>query len=219
MSAVLAGALLLASALESRGQTFHTNAVFNVTFSLPGVQQNVLVLGTNRFIFTAIPAKIANAQIIQALAPNFPSTDLSKAILMFKTADVGTSEVRSFFILRAGTNEVDLSPFFSFALPSAYATISAQTLGSIASTTNQTDYTAMQIGLQSSALSFDLQGFSNFKMSSTVDHGKVIQTQPFPTTMTVTVDGPGSAQGFPISFHGSVAFTGRKLEVVQDSDP
>ena len=77
----------------------------------------------------------------------------------------------------------------------------------------------MQIGLQSASVSFDLQGFVNFKMSSTVDHGAVIRSQPFPTAMTVTVDGPGAADGFPISFHGSVAFTGRKLEVVQDTGP
>ena len=153
----------MAGASRSGGQTFHTNALFNVTFSLSGVQQSVLAVGTNRLRFTATPAKIANAQIVQALARSFPSLNLSKAVLMFKTADVGTSDVRSFFVLRAGTNEVDLSSYFSFALPSAYATISAKTLGSTASTTNQTDYTAMQIGLQSSVLSFDLQGFSNFK--------------------------------------------------------
>jgi hypothetical protein len=219
----LAVALLLLGLFPSRtrGAVFHTNATFNVAFSLPGVEQDVTVIGPPPTpVYTAVNGKIANAQIIQALAPLFPGRSLAGSKLLLRTFDVGASDAHTAFILRQGTNDLDLSSYMTFSLPSAYATVTTQTIGSTANSTNQTDYTVMQFAMQTSMLSFDLQGFTNFKMSSLVDHGQVTQPEPFPTTFSAKVDGVGKVQNFNFLFHsGSVSFTGRTLEIVQDTTP
>lgn len=211
--------LLTLAGSNVQGAVFHTNATFKVTFSLPGVEQAVNVVGPPPTTFyTAIPGKIANQQILQALTPFVPNANLSGATLMLRTFDIGTPDVRSSFILRKGTNDFDLSSYMSFSLPSAHPTITAQTTAS-GGATNQTDYTIMQFSFQTPQLNFDVQGFTTFKMSSIVDRGTVVQSQPFPTTISASVDGAGNVDGHSFIYHGTVSLTAPKVDIVQDPSP
>jgi hypothetical protein len=144
---------------------------------------------------------------------------LSNAKLIIKTDQLGTDHFRSKFRLRKGATDIDVSDYMPFD-QSLLAIVSAETTNSAGTITNATDYTITHFTLSGSGLSFDVQGFGIWKSSSLVYGGKTIMADPFPSSIMVSaLDGVGFARGAELTFHGSVAITGRKIEVVTNQLP
>ena len=86
-------------------------------------------------------------------------------------------------------------------------------------TTNAIDYTLPIFTLTGPLMQFDVRGFGTLKSSSVVDHQNVIMARPLLSSLTSSLDGVAIVQGESVVLHGSVAITGRKVEVVPNQMP
>jgi hypothetical protein len=211
---VLGGASAVAQT-NTNTVSLHTNAYFNVNFSLTAYEQSVLPFGSNRVVLTARAMKVGTGDIIHTLLKTISgASNFTSAKLLFRAADVTATNENDTFVLRSRTNEVDVSNFLTFSFPDKYATVTAQMPAGKGATTNSTDYRIMEFVQQSTPVwQFDVQGFTIVRSSSIVDHGHVISAPPYPVSITAAVSGSGNVNGQQTIFKGLVALTGRKIEI------
>jgi hypothetical protein len=166
--------------------------------------------------YTAIPAHIGNREILAAISSALSSNSLSSGKIIIKTAFRSTGFTSS-FILRKGTNDIDISGYLP--LFSQFADVTTETTDSRGTVTNAIDYTILNFNMFTPLIRFEVQGLGIWKSATLVDHGIHLTSQPFPSSITSSVDGVARVQNEDIIIHGSVAITGRKLELVPNVPP
>jgi len=129
------------------------------------------------------------------------------------------------FILRDGTNDIDVSPYLSFQFPASsgffgqHRTVTTERFNPKAATTNSLDYGVIQFTLSQTVGLFDLQGFVKLATSSLVDKGKVIRSRPAPLALRAELGGSGFADKASTVYRGTFTAAGRKIEIKQEPNP
>ncbi len=221
--AVLAASSVL-FLVQVHGQTvnsFQTNVTLNARFSLTAYSQNYTLYNpSNAPLKTAEVIKIVSGDIINAVGASITNTFPSTAKLMFKTTNLGATNQHTSFIIRNGTNDVDITSFQVGTNVVAYLDFSfpETTVSTVRSAgpakTNSTDYSVLQFSMNTVRGNFDLRGFTILSSASVVDKGRVLEASPFPNAFTVSVAGSGALGGKPTVFRGTVTVSGRKVEIV-----
>jgi hypothetical protein len=214
-TAIVLGAVSAVAQTNTNTVSLHTNAYFNVNFSVTAYEQSIIHFGSNETVFTAHTMKLGTGDIVHSLLKAISgASNFTSAKLLFRAADVSATNENDTFVLRSGTNEVDVSNFLTFSFPDKYATVTAQMPAGRGATTNSTDYRIMEFVLQNTPLwNFDMQGLTIVRSSSIVDRGHVISAPPNPSSITAAVAGSGDVNGQQAIFKGLVALTGRKIEI------
>ncbi len=192
----------------------HTNVIFNVSIAMTTSQQDVLPASSNLFFYVVHKGSFATAGVANALAntPLFRTNHLEGAKLLFRVSDLGPDRTAQ-FILRKGTNDVDVSSYINLSFPGATVTAKTPTSDT---TTNATDYTLFDLNVGMPSGNFDVQGFCIVKNTSVFNGRELIQSQEFPATITAKVAGTGYAGGKPTMFRGTVLISGRRVEIKED---
>jgi hypothetical protein len=155
-----------------------------------------------------------STQIAAAIAalPRFQNDRLAGAKIFYRVANLGPGRTAG-FILRKGTNDVDISDFLTLGFPDTYVTVTSKGPGAN-NTTNAVDYGIISLGLSGpSAGFFDTEGFGIVKSSSVFKGRDLIQSEEFPATISAKVGGSGYAHGSKAIYQGTVTLSGRKVEL------
>jgi hypothetical protein len=235
---IAVGALFLAvittATANAQTNSYRTNVLLNLTFSLTAYEQTYIILSTNAIAPTAKASKVATDGVIRAIARQAHITnDLSNAKLYWRrswtNADDVTSNivVTSDIIIRRGTEDTVVNNFFfNFemngswdgqepgSLPNSVTTLRA----TLAGATNTTDYANCNISLHSSLGSFSLQGIATVRSGSLYNGKSLIDRWPSPISFTASVAGSGSIGFFHrAEWKGTVMGSGQKVEIEQIS--
>jgi len=190
----------------------HTNLIFNVSISMSTFKQNYVPVSTNLAFLRIGSGTFGTRDVadIIADAPLFRTNHLRGARLLFRVSDLGPNRTAQ-FILRKGTNDVDVSPYLAFGFPGTVVTSKAPAPNN---TTNATDYGTFQLVLYSTpAGRFDVQGFSLVKNTSIFKGPELIQREEFPASIVATLGGTGYSGGYPTILRGTVVISGRRVEI------
>jgi hypothetical protein len=212
-----AGLILLAVLRLNASAATHTNLIYNVSISMATYRQDFFIISSNSAMRIIRNGKFSTGDIANAIAsaPLYATNNLKGAKLLFRVADLGPARNPQ-FILRKGTNDVDVSGFFTLTFPSQYATVTSKAPAAN-NTTNATDYTIFDLSLSGTAAGyFDTQGFCIVKNSSVFNGRELIQREEFPATITAAVAGTGQSGFSPTLYKGTVVISGRRVEIKQD---
>src|SRR5260370_5080460 len=161
---VAVGALLLAvitlATANAQTNSYRTNVLLNLSFTLTSYQQYYIFLTTNGFggpyAPTAQTGKVTTAGVIQAVARQANITgDLSNAKLYMRTSwinadDVTRGNVTTGIIIRRGTVDTPVDNYILVSFPDNVSTLRATLSG----TTNVTGYANCNVSLGTSQGSF-----------------------------------------------------------------
>jgi hypothetical protein len=204
----------LAGPSAAQAQTSHTNAVLLTTFSLTAYVQESN--DTNSPVWTTSSRKFGNADIINALATDYglPTNNFTPASLVLLARDVlePTNFHLSFF-LRSATDDVDVSTNIDANIPNDVGTVSTVIPAPFGRSTNDTSRSIMVLTLDTTNVSFSIQGPVRLDSKSIVFNNKVVSKQPFTTLLTATVAGAGKIDGKDAVFTGTVKTAQRTIEV------
>jgi hypothetical protein len=210
---------------------FQTNVLLGCTISLSAFIQDVLLLTTNIGLPTIDPGRIANGDVIKAIAGEIGhGTNNPVGGKLYLLTDIG-SDTGSKFILRTAAKDYDVSQYLSIIIPATrsfsffgstpHQTVTTERPNVKAGTTQNTSYTIVGFSLSTSQMDFDVQGLALFHSNTLKDKGKIISSNPFPASMTVGVAGSGSGSGArgrgKIVVKGTVTLGARIIEIVKKS--
>jgi hypothetical protein len=220
---VAVGALLLAvitmATANAQTNSYRTNVLVNLSFSLTAYEQTYIFLSTNGFggpyAPTAKTAKVATDGVIRAIAKQAHITnDLSNAKLYWRLSWTNSDDVTRNIIIRRGGEDTVVNNFiFDLSFPDSVTTLRA----TLAGTTNTTDYANCNITLGSSQGSFSLQGIATIKSGSLYNGKTLIDRSPSPISFTASVAGSGSIAFHQAEWKGTVMGSGQKVEIEQIS--
>ena len=207
MTRLLHFAILALVATGSATKTVHAaevaaNTFLNVNISLNGVKQGELGI---------TKVRISNPEIIQAIGNETAHTFSTKAKLLLKIP-VGLEAGPAFVIRDSGaTNVVD------FEVPSDILwmiqigdSVEARRTSPVGITT-ATQATIWEFALQSSQVSFDVQGYTTCALDNRGNQGQTL-ADICPTTTSSKVTGTGwDAEGNSIVLQGTISANGRKI--------
>jgi len=219
---IAVGALFLAvittATANAQTNSYRTNVLLNLTFSLTAYEQTYVFLSTNGFSGygpTAKTSKVATDGVIRAIARQAHITnDLSNAKLYWRLSWTNADDVTSNIIIRRGGEDTVINNFvFDLSFPDSVTTLRA----TLAGTTNTTDYANCNITLGSSQGSFSLQGIATIKSGSLFNGKTLIDRSPSPISFTASVAGSGSIGIHRAEWKGTVMGSGQKVEREQIS--
>ena len=212
---------------------FRTNMLLGCTISLSAFVQGVTPLGTNFGLPTVDPGRVSTANVIKSIATDIGhGTNDPVGGKLYLVTDIGDPNSSSRFILRAGTNDYDISQYltisfpatrrydfiFGFPSPTPHQLVRTERANFKNGTFTDSSYTVAGFSLTTSTADFDVQGLCSFRATSVKDKTKLISSSPFPTSINVGVTGSGSGSAThgrqKMVFRGTVTLSGRKLEIV-----
>ena len=221
LKAALLGALLTVMPLvtaNAQTNTYRTNVLLNLTFSLTSYEQVYLFLSTNGFEGPYAPSakteKVVTSGIIKAIASYAHiAGPLDTAKLYYRISWTDPNDISRDIILRNANGDTNVSNFILVSFPDSVS----QTRAALNGTTNSTDYANCNVSLGTSSGSFTLHGIATLKSASLLMNGRVIDPRPFPTSFSGTVAGSGSIGFHQAEWKGTVMGSGQKVEVQQVS--
>jgi len=235
---IAVGALFLAAitmaTANAQTNSYRTNVLINLSFSLTAYEQTYIILSTNAIAPTAKTAKVVTDGVIRAIAKQAHITnDLSNAKLYWRLSwtnadDVTTNIiVTSNIIIRRGTEDTVVNNFiFDFKMngswggqePGSFPDSVTTLRATLAGTTNTTDYANCNVSLRSPSQGiFSLQGIATVRSGSLYNGKSLIDRWPSPISFTASVAGSGSIGFHRAEWKGTVMGSGQKVEIEQIS--
>src|ERR1041385_2609250 len=195
---VFAASLLWLSA--SQAET-HTNAVLKTTLTLTAYVQE----DTNSSVWTISTRKFSNADIVNAITTDLglSASDYTSNSLILLSDDVVTNHHLAFALRSISGVDTDISTNLDIAIPQQYAVITSIRPAPFGRTTNSTDLTIFEFGLNTTNVTFDIQGPATLNSTSIILDGKVIDKYPFSSLLTVSLSGGGKINGKDAVFNGT----------------
>ena len=239
----LAAVCLAFGVLQINAQTnsFRTNIVLNVSVSLSALVQNISLLRSNNLLFSVgRPMKVDTKGVISSLSglqTSITSSDTfttngstiitntifttntlptfgSNAKLLFQYTDVGTSTQSTGFLVRAGTNDTDISAYLQLFFSDSSTSVRNLRTNENRGTITETDYILSELRLQNTAKGdFAVQGFTTRPATTVVNNGQIIGSGTFPTAIIAQVAGQGHVGNQNAIFRGTVTAADRKIEI------
>jgi hypothetical protein len=213
---IAVGALFLTvitmATANAQTNSYRTNVLLNLSFSLTAYEQTYIVLSTNLAAPTAKTDKVATDGVIRAIAKEAHVTgDLTNAKLYWRLSWTNADDVTRNIIIRRGTEDTVVNNFiFDLSFPDSVTTLRA----TLAGTTNTTDYANCNISLHSPSQGyFSLQGIATIKSGSLYNGKTLIDRSPSPTSFTASVAGSGSIAFHRAEWQGTVMGSGQKVEI------
>ena len=194
----------------------HTNLIYNVSLSMSVAEQEFIPLSTNIFFFGIHHGRFTSADVANLIVNSsaYRTNNLRGAKLLFRVADLGTNRTAQ-FILRKGTNDVNVETFITLSIPQTAVTSKSPGANN---TTNATDYTTLELDIPGGTSGgwFDATGFCLVKNTSVFKGQQLIQAEEFPATITANIAGMGSSGGKKALFRGTLLLSGRRVEIKED---
>jgi hypothetical protein len=221
LKAALLGSLLAVmpvAKVNAQTNTYRTNVLLNLTFTLTSYEQVVLFLSTNGLNGPHAPSakmgKVVTSGVINAIAnqANIPG-NMANAKLYYRLSWTDPEDVSTDFILRVGNLDTNVNNYVLVAFPDSVT----QERATLNGTTNAIDYANCNVSLGTRTGSFTLHGIATLKSASLTMNGHVIDRRPFPTSFSGTVAGSGSIGFHQAEWKGTVMGSGQKIEVEQIS--
>lgn len=220
IKAALLGSLIAVMPLAkiNAQNTYRTNVLLNLSFTLTSYEQVYEFFSTNGFGGPYVPSaktsKASTASIIQAIASygHIPG-NMANAKLYYRLSWIGTNDISRDIILRVGNLDTNVNSYVLVSFPDSVTSQRATLSG----TTNAVDYANCNVSLGTSLGSFTLHGIATIKSASLMMGGHLIDTRPFPTSFSGTVSGSGSIGFHQAEWKGTVLGASQKVEVEQVS--
>jgi|ERR1051326_1122898 hypothetical protein len=219
--AALFGSLLAVMPLtgaHAQTNTYRTNVLLNLTFTLTSYEQVYLFLSTNGFNGPYAPSakteKIVTSGIVRAIAnyAHIPGP-LDTAKLYYRLSWTDPEDISRDIILRTGNGDTNVNNYILVSFPDSVT----QQRAALNGTTNATDYANCNVSLGTSSGSFTLHGIATLKSASLMMNRQMIDPRPFPSSFSATVAGSGSIGFHQAEWKGTVMGSGQKVEVQQVS--
>jgi hypothetical protein len=228
---VAVGALLLAiltvATANAQTNSYRTNVLLNLSFSLTAYEQTYIVFPTNVggvYVPTAKSDKVVTDGIIRAIAKQAQITnDLSNAKLYLRLSwTTNVDDITRDIIVRKGTEDTVVNNYIAVDLPitllAGQFPDSVTTLrATLSGNTNVTDYANCTFELHTIQGSFSLHGIATIQSASLFNGRTLIDRTPFPTSFTASVTGSGGIGYHPAEWKGTVMGSGQKVEIEQIS--
>jgi hypothetical protein len=221
LKAALLGSLLAAMPLakaNAQTNTYRTNVLLNLTFSLTSYEQVYLFFSTNGFDGPYAPSakteKVVTAGVINAIASyaHIPGS-MANAKLYYRLSWTDPDNISRDIIIRNGNTDTNVSNYILVSFPDSVS----QTRAALNGTTNSTDYANCNVSLGTSLGSFTLHGIATLKSASLMMNKKVIDFRPFPTSFSGSIAGSGSIGFHQAEWKGTVMGSAQKVEIEQVS--
>jgi hypothetical protein len=231
VAALFLAVITMATAKAQTANTYRTNVLLNLTFSLTSYEQQYIYFTTNGlkgpYAPTAATGQVTTDGIIRAIGKQAQITgDLSNAKLYMRLSwtnadDITNRNITSDIIIRTGTQDTVVNSHILVDLPitllagqfSSVSTLRATLSG----TTNVTEYANCNVQLLTGPGRFTLQGIATVKSTSLVNGRTLIDRTPFPTSFTASVSGSGILGFHQAEWKGTVMGSGQKVEIQQVS--
>jgi hypothetical protein len=233
VATVFLAVVTMVAANAQTANTYRTNLLLNLTFSLTSYQQGYTFFTTNGILGpyapTALTGKIATDGVIRSIAKDAKITgDLSNAKLYMRLSWTNAitlanaGDLTTDIIIRRGTEDIVVNNYILVDL--RIALLTGQLFGSVrtlratvSGTLNVTEYANCNVSVGTTQGSFALHGIATVNSASLLNGRTLLDLTPFPTSFTASVTASGGVGFHPAAWKGTVMGSGAKVEIQQVS--
>jgi hypothetical protein len=190
-----------------------TNVMLKTTFVLTAYVQE----DTNSTTWTISNHKLGNADIVNAIISDtgLPASDYnSDSLILSSTILIPNKHLG--FVLRSSAGaapDTDISTNLDLTIPNSSQVITSIRPAPFGRTTNSVDLTIFQFALNTTGLTFNVQGPATLNSTSVTYKGRVIDKYPFTSLLAVNVAGTGTVNGKNAAFKGTFRASSRQVEL------